>query len=109
MNVVAAMEQNEFEQNKAGLIARLTESDKNLNQRSERYWADLGLGIQSFDSAKQISQHVARLNKAEILAFLETATEKLNSQSLLVFNRGKFSDLPDQGEAVTDIGAFKRR
>jgi secreted Zn-dependent insulinase-like peptidase len=109
INVVAAMEQEVFEQNKAGLIARLTESDKNLNQRSERYWADLDLGVLSFDSAQQISQQVATLDKAEMLKFLEAALSKLNSESLLIFSRGKFEDLPSGGKAITDIAAFKRR
>ena len=109
LDVVRAMPPEKFAQHKAGLIARLTETDKNLNDRSQRYWSDLDLGIESFDSAQQISEHVAKLSKPEMLTFLEDAARKLTSESLLIFSRGKFDELPGDGKAIADVMSFKRR
>ncbi len=107
IQAVQAMSEEAFEQNKAGLIARLTERDKNLNQRSARYWSDLHLGVESFDSARQIAQHASKLDKDTVLKFIRDAERRLQTERLLVFNRGRFEEAPSGGRTISDIDAFK--
>ena len=105
---IAEMSEDEFEQNKSGLVARLTETDKNLGQRSQRYWADLDLGVLTFDSREQIAGLVADLDKPAMLKFLQGVVRRVASQRLLIYNQGKFTEAPIAGELLTDVGSFKR-
>jgi secreted Zn-dependent insulinase-like peptidase len=61
----------EFEQQKSGLISSLTESDKNLAERSQRYWQDIYDEHYTLDSRKQIADEVATLSKEDMLAFFK--------------------------------------
>ena len=45
---LATMEDSEFSQHKEGLINNLLQKDKNLTQRSKRYWSDLKRGKLDF-------------------------------------------------------------
>jgi secreted Zn-dependent insulinase-like peptidase len=105
---IAQMPDDQFAQNKAGLISRLLETDKNLGQRSARYWADLDLGVLTFDSQAQIAEVLTGLDKAAMLKFIKRIAEHVQSRRLLIYNLGKFSDAPIQGTPVTDVAAFKR-
>jgi insulysin len=102
------MSDSEFEQNKAGIISRLLETDKNLGQRSQRYWADLDFGVLTFDSREQIAALVAGLDKSAIVEFLDGVAGRLENNRLLIYNQGKFSEAPIVGELVTDVESFKR-
>ncbi|MDH3643644.1 MAG: insulinase family protein, partial [Gammaproteobacteria bacterium] len=105
---IAEMSDEEFEQNKAGVITRLLETDKNLGQRSRRYWADLDLGILTFDSREQIAELVSGLDKAAMLEFVQGIAARLDSERLLIYNQGKFAEAPIQGESLGDVDSFKR-
>jgi secreted Zn-dependent insulinase-like peptidase len=105
---IAEMPDDEFERNKAGLITRLLETDKNLGQRSHRYWADLDLGVLTFDSQAQIAQILTGLDKSAMLKFINGIAEHVQGQRLLIYNLGKFAEAPIQGTPVTDVVTFKR-
>lgn len=87
-----------FEQQKNGLIARLTEKDKNLAQRSQRYWQSLMEENYNFDSNQQIADIVAGLTKADMAVFLQDLLQRVQNQRLKIYSLGAFA----QGDATTD-------
>mgnify|MGYP005746000295 FL=1 len=87
-----AMTEAAFEQQKAGLMTRLLEKDKNLNQRSQRYWQNLAEENDHFDSNQQIAELVDALTKVEMKAFLEGLTERVVNRRLKIFSDGAFKD-----------------
>ena len=82
------MPESAFEQQKAGLITRLTEKDKNLAQRSQRYWRSLSEENFAFDSNLQIADRVSGLSKEEMKVFLEDLYRRVQNQRLLIFSSG---------------------
>ncbi|MCZ6709667.1 MAG: insulinase family protein, partial [Gammaproteobacteria bacterium] len=105
---IAEMPDDEFERNKAGLITRLLETDKNLGQRSQRYWADLDLGVLTFDSQAQIAAILTGLDKPAMLKFINGIAEHVQGKRLLIYNLGKFAEAPIGGTPLTDVMTFKR-
>lgn len=83
-----AMPEGAFEQQKAGLITRLTEKDKNLAQRSQRYWRSLSEENLAFDSNRQIADRVSGLSKDDMKVFLEDLYRRVQNQRLLIFSSG---------------------
>ncbi|XOV82989.1 MAG: insulinase family protein [bacterium] len=90
----------EFEQQKSGLITRLLEKPKNLNEASNRYWADLTEDVMTFDSREQVAQIVAQLSQADMQAFLLDVQDKLKNHRLLVFTQGRFAEIPQRGQLL---------
>jgi insulysin len=97
----------EFNQQKSGLINRITESDKNLGDRSQRYWQDIYDDHYTLDSREQIAAQVDRLTKADMLAFFEDLQQRLGQRSVLIYSKGKFADIPTTGELLTTATALK--
>ena len=81
---------------KAGLITKLTEKEKNLNQRSFRYWNDISLGDFSFRSQENIAEAVAALTREDLMASYQELVEHFEGERLVVYTPGKFD-----GEAVS--------
>lgn len=102
-----AMSDEAFARQKAGLISRLTERDKNLRDRTIRYWADLDLDVTSFDSRQQIAAIVESLSKAEMAEFLAGVVKKLTTARILVYSNGKFEAEPQVGRQLDGAAAFK--
>lgn len=84
-----------FEANKQGLVTRLLENDKNLGERSERYWSDLELGFTDFDSRAQIADAVAAIDKAGYEAFFDTLRAEAENNRLVIYSPGRFGAAPD--------------
>lgn len=80
-----------FEQQKNGLIARLTNKDKNLAQRSQRYWQSLAEENYNFDSNQRIADIVTGLSKADMGAFLQDLLRRVQNQRLKIFSPGAFA------------------
>ncbi|MDG1230829.1 MAG: hypothetical protein P8P91_01075, partial [Pseudomonadales bacterium] len=88
---LSEMSDEEFGANKSGLIAKLTQRDKNLSQRSKRYWADLDRGVTTFDSNMQLAKAVSDLSKDDMQNFLREVNGKLGNQYMMVYSEGKFA------------------
>ena len=89
-NTVQLMTQEELDAQKQGFIARLTEKDKTLFARSRRYWADLELGFESFDSREQIAQSAAEIDKDTFLAFYDRLLQVATKHRLVLYSNGQF-------------------
>ena len=97
----------EFTQQKSGLINRLTESDKNLNERSQRYWQDIFDEHYTLDSRERIAREVNELSKADMLAFFKDLQRRLQEQSMLIYSSGKFAEAPAKGRLLDTATALK--
>ena len=102
-----ALSDAEFNQQKSGLINRLTESDKNLGERTQRYWQDIYDDHYTLDSREQIAAEVGRLTKADMRAFFEDLQQRLEQRSVLIYSKCKFDDIPATGKLLTTATALK--
>jgi secreted Zn-dependent insulinase-like peptidase len=102
------MPTEQFEESRAGLIARLTEQDSNLGQRSQRYWADIETGVTSLDSRERIAEAVNGLAVSDMIAYLKNLQQKLDDQRLLIYHDGQFPPGPLGGREIESVQAFKR-
>ena len=98
----------DFLQYKDGLVNNLTQKDKNLGQRSQRYWTDLKKGNLQFNTRQQLADAVESLDLSDITSYLLNVQTQLKKERLLVFSRGKFNSSPQMGEKIQDSKAFKR-
>ena len=103
----SSMTTEEFEQHKAGLVSRLTESDKNLNDRSARYWSDITLGFTLLNSEIEISQHVKTMTKEDFQDYLFEVRDNLDKKSILIFSTGKFGESLSHATSIVDQNIFK--
>ncbi len=93
----AGMDDAEFAQHKAGVIARLLEAPKNLGAQSQLYWRDLVDDHLTFDSRQQMADLIEQLTKAEIADFFTSIQERLSADRLIVYSAGQFADEPSRG------------
>ena len=63
MKDLQAMPEDEFERNRQALIVRLTEQDKQLSQRSSRYWHEIDRSNFAFDTRQQLVAAVRAIDK----------------------------------------------
>lgn len=107
LKAFASMSDETFARQKAGLVSRLTERDKNLRDRTSRYWSDLNLDVTSFDSRQQIAAIVESLSKEQMAEFLDGVVKKLTTARILVYSNGKFETEPKVGRQLDGAAAFK--
>ncbi|MCB1683217.1 MAG: insulinase family protein [Pseudomonadales bacterium] len=100
IGALGALAQSDFDQHKAALISRLTERDKNLGERSRRYWAELSADVTTFDSQLRIAELIGTLSKQDMIEYLQGVIGRLDSARVLVFNRGHFEEVPTRGVPV---------
>ncbi len=107
LDTVTAMPEQAYHSYQQGLVATLTEKDKNLADRGQRLWNDLLLGVTTFDLNQQVADKVAALTKAELVDYLTRTAARFDADRLLVYSNGQFKEAPTGGEAVTSVRRFK--
>ena len=80
----------EFERQKKGLITLLTEREKNLKERSQRFWADIEDEHYSLDSQVLIAKETEKISKEEVLSLLKKVISDVSDQRIKIFSQGKF-------------------
>jgi secreted Zn-dependent insulinase-like peptidase len=101
-----SMPEDAFASYQQGLVAQLTERDRNLGERGARLWTDLDLGVTTFDSRTRLADAVAALDKAALLAYVTDTVARFDRDRLLVFSKGQFDDVP-AGTGLDSVSAFK--
>lgn len=109
LETARAMPREAFDSYKAGLIASLTERDRNLAERGNRLWTNLTLGVTSFDLRRQIAAEVSKLSKADMVDYLGDTAARFSSDRLVVYSNGRFDEAPTVGTALGSVQDFKRR
>ncbi|OZG72042.1 peptidase M16 [Hahella sp. CCB-MM4] len=70
-NILKELPDAEFEKHKEALITRLSESDKTLEQRSDRYWTEIDVKNFQFDTREQIAAQVQAMTKDKLQAYYQ--------------------------------------
>lgn len=104
---LAAMPKAAFAGHKASVISNLTERDKNLYDRTYRLWGNLNRGFTNFDRNQQLADQMANLDQAAMTEFVRQLAAKARNQRLAVYNLGKFTEAPSNGQLVADPSFFK--
>ncbi len=108
-SAIANLSAATFGAQKAGLIARLTERDKNLNERTRRLWVDLDLGNTAFDSRLKIAEFVEAIEQEELVDFVETLKTRAREQRVILYSTGQLVEAPENGELITNLTTWKDR
>ncbi len=66
---LAEMSDAEFEANKSGLLTRILEEERTLQERSSRYWREIDQEHYRFDSREQLARAVREIDRAQFQAF----------------------------------------
>lgn len=66
-NVLKTMPSEEFSRHKEALITRLTEEDKTLEQRADRYWTEIDVGNPQFNSTQKVADEVAAIGREDLI------------------------------------------
>ena len=106
---LAELTPEQFESDRAGLLARLLERDSNLNARGSRLWRDLQDGILDFDSRERIAAALRALEIEDFREFFETFAELFESRSVTVWAQGQFpfEDAVPPGQMIDDVQSFR--
>ena len=64
---LSELSDDEFEAVKKGLIIKIDKKDDTLENRSNRYWAEIDRGNYNFDSRKQLIEAIAGLTRQQIV------------------------------------------
>jgi insulysin len=107
--VLTSMSDEEFNAKRQGLLVKLLEADKNLGQRTERYWTDLDDDITTFDGNRQLAAAVEALTREEVQVYVSDLPRRLKAQSIIAFSRGAFAPLAKHGERSPSVTVFKQR
>ena len=75
---------------KQAVIARLLERDKNLADRSGRYWADLLQGNTAFNTRIQLAAAVSAISKKSLIQAFYDFRARFARNTLIVYSKGKF-------------------
>ena len=89
-----------FEQYQSGLVNRLLEAPKNLAEQTQRYWHDLTDAHLTFDSREQIAALVQDLTREDMQAYFERINRLAQSQRLLIYTKGAFESVPEEGKTL---------
>lgn len=106
--VIRALSAQRFDASREGLLVKLLEADKNLGERTERYWNDLDEGITTFDSRQRLADAIRALTQEDVAAWADALPRRFREESLIVSARGKHEALPPHGRAFRDVADFKR-
>ncbi|KAK1519789.1 insulin-degrading enzyme [Colletotrichum abscissum] len=70
-NNLDSMSETDFEGHKRSLIVKCLEKLKNLDQESDRHWAQIASGYYDFELAQDNAAHIKSLTKAEMVEFFQ--------------------------------------
>ncbi len=99
--VLDDMDGEAFAAEKAGLLSKVLEADKNLSERSGRLWADLQAELESFDSREEIAAAIDALELEDMRAFMATFRELYARDRVAVWTNGRFP--PEAGPSGVDV------
>ena len=95
--VLHDMPEATFADQKAGLLSRILERDRNLGARTIRLWLDLADGITSFNTRDEIAGAIGSLHRPEFIAFVADFAQRMSSQRLVIAVPGKFGGADQLG------------
>ena len=102
-----AMSDEEFNDFKQGLLTDLLDEDKNLGERSARYYSDLVNQVETFDTREQLATAIEALSIDDVRSAYSRILESDGSNQLEIYSPGKSGTVLANGVAIDDTAAFK--
>ena len=87
-NILAELPDETFSATKAGLIAQLTQEDKQLGDLAGRYWAELDREAYGFDTRERLVAAINHLDKATLAQYLGRLVADEEAATLLSYSVG---------------------
>lgn len=84
-----------FEATKAGLIAQLSEEDKQLGDVASRYWAELDREAYDFDTRARLVAAIKAIDKTGLKTFIQQLVSDDKAVALLSYSFGDQADTID--------------
>jgi len=81
---VERMDGDDFEQHKRALIARVMEEERQLGDRSERFWEEIDRGNLAFDTRERLAAAIESATIEELRAFYAAVLDGRNRRELAV-------------------------
>ena len=97
----------QFQENKRALLAKLNEAPKNLWEAGARFWGNLTFGYENFDSRAQLITALQSLEKEQWLAIVHDILNVDQARSLWLLNWGKSGEKPVKGDFIEALDDFK--
>ncbi len=103
----------EFEQHKRALVARVLEEERQLSERSGRFWEEIDRGNFAFDTRERLAQAVRGVTLEDFKGFYQRVAASQQRRQLAV--RAEGTSAPGAGEpprgerAVTPVWARNNR
>ncbi|MEM6709567.1 MAG: insulinase family protein [Pseudomonadota bacterium] len=107
IGVVANLDAQAFADYKAGLMAEILESPKNLSDRTGRFWIDLKLDRLTFDGRQTLAAAIGEIAQDAAVAHMRAIRSALPERQVLVYNTGKFDVAPTVGKLLPGFDALQ--
>jgi secreted Zn-dependent insulinase-like peptidase len=109
---LAGMEEQQFEQIKAGLSAKILRKDKNLADRTGRYWREIDLDEFQFNTRELFAEAVNALTLEDMQDFFDSNVLKRGAELLVQttaaeIDNGEGSIQPDGFIETGDATVFR--
>jgi len=110
--ILATMDDEEFQRQKAALRSQLLEKDQRLNERSERYWREIDRENYNFDTHEQLAEVLMDIDRESFLAFYDRVLRTDSPRQLIVQVQG--SSHPgemarvDDSQTIHNLQLFKQ-
>lgn len=112
VGILAQMSESEFEAHKSGLLTRILEEEKTLQDRSLRYWREIDKKHFDFDSLDRLADAVRGTHKQQFQAFYADALLGAKRKRIVVWAVGdkhKGTLSPEaEDKLVPDSHSFRR-
>lgn len=99
---LADMSDEEFDSYRQGLITLLTEKPKNMNEKAARFWRDIEMGRNGFDTNAAIAAEVATVTPDQIRALYQAAILDMAKPWILMTQGGAVADWPSLDSVARD-------
>ena len=112
-SALRSMSTEEFERHRRALESELTEAETQLDERTARYWAEIGRERYEFDSRERFLEAVRSITREELLAtWHEVVIAPETARGIVsVVSSGHPADAghrPGEARLIVDIDDFKR-
>lgn len=84
----ADISEQEFAEQKAGLLANILDSDDRLQERAQRLWREMAQDETNFDRRERLAEAVKKLQIGDILQLLHNITEQNKSNLTIQYQSG---------------------
>ncbi len=107
---VKDVSKEDFEAHKQALLTQILQTDKQLSERTNRYWTEIDSKEYDFDSREQLAAAIRDINLSDFQSFYAELLLREPSSRLIVQSNGENHDVSSRqsnSRYIDDVAAFK--